>query len=167
MANNSLFNHLKNILLLPVNVTIVIPYLLYRFVWNEKIANDHIVLKLSGAVFILIGVVLLLFTIFLFRTKGEGTLAPWNPTRKLVISGPYRYMRNPMITGVLMVLLGEALLVNSIVVLIWTMLFFIINNLYFQFIEEPKLERKFGNAYTFYKDAVPRWWPNRTPYITE
>jgi protein-S-isoprenylcysteine O-methyltransferase Ste14 len=167
MDNNSVFNHLKNILLLPVNVTIVIPFLLHRSKFNSKITNDHVIFTVLGCILILIGVTLLLYTIFLFRTKGKGTLAPWNPTRKLVISGPYRYMRNPMITGVLTILAGEALYFNSIAILIWGMLFFMISTVYFQFMEEPKLERRFGNDYTDYKDNVPRWIPKRKPYFME
>jgi len=167
MKNNSLLNHLKNILLLPVNVTIVIPYILYNFVWKAIITNYSTLIILVGVVFILLGTSLLFYTIFLFKTKGEGTLAPWNPTQKLVIKGPYSYMRNPMITGVVSILIGESLVFNSKIILIWAIIFFIVNNVYFLFVEEPKLKNQFGNPYIEYLKHVPRWIPKLMPYKPE
>ena len=161
MSNNSIFNHIKNIIILPVNITVVFPYILYRFLNFQTITDDHLWLKVSGAFFILIGLLLLINTIRLFSSKGRGTLAPWNSTRKLVVEGPYKYIRNPMIAGIICILLGEALYLNTMVILIWTMLFFIINSLYFEFIEEPKLERRFGDDYVEYKNKVARWIPKR------
>ena len=167
MKNNSLLNHLKNILLLPVNVTIVIPYILHNFIWKAKIANYSTLIILVGVVFILLGILLLLYTVFLFKTKGEGTLAPWNPTQKLVIKGPYRYMRNPMITGVVLILIGESLVFNSKIILIWAIIFFIVNNAYFLLVEEPKLKKQFRNPYIEYLKHVPRWIPKLKPYKPE
>ena len=69
-----------------------------------------------------------------------------------------------MITGVLCLLIGIALFLNSIPILIWAMVFFVINTVYFEFIEEPKLERRFGEDYVHYKNHVPRWIPNTKPY---
>lgn len=73
--------------------------------------------------------------------------------------GPYRYMRNPMITGVVTMLLGETLFLGSRVVGIWAATFIAINQIYFMVSEEPGLERRFGTAYIEYKSAVPRWLP--------
>lgn len=164
MNNNSIFNHIKNIILLPGMVTLLVPYILYLYLNPYQITDEHIILKVIAIVFLVVGLWFLFYSIYLFSSKGRGTLAPWNPTRKLVISGLYKYVRNPMILGVLSILIGEALLINSISILIWAMLFFIINSVYFEFIEEPKLERKFGDAYLDYKDNVSRWIPNFKPY---
>jgi protein-S-isoprenylcysteine O-methyltransferase Ste14 len=103
------------------------------------------------------GLTMLVFTISLFATEGKGTLAPWDPTQELVVSGPYRSCRNPMITGVLGILIGESLFFNQLFVLAWAALFFTINHLYFIFKEEPGLERRFGDDYRRYKEKVPRW----------
>ncbi len=93
-----------------------------------------------------------------------GTLAPWAPTQRLVISGPYRYVRNPMITGVVLILLGEALYVGSGAMLLWAIWFFCMNTAYFIFLEEPSMTRRFGEDYLRYKKNVPRWLPRLRPY---
>jgi protein-S-isoprenylcysteine O-methyltransferase Ste14 len=103
-------------------------------------------------------------TVRLFAREGEGTLAPWDPTRKLVAHGPYRHVRNPMITGVLLVLLGEAALLGSLGVLAWAAFFFTINAIWFPLVEEPGLVRRFGADYEEYRRNVPRWVPRRTPW---
>ena len=90
---------------------------------------------------------------------GRGTLAPWDPTRQLVAAGPYRHVRNPMISAVLAVLIGEALVFASASLGLYAAIFFAINWLYFVLHEEPGLERRFGESYRRYKRAVPRWLP--------
>jgi protein-S-isoprenylcysteine O-methyltransferase Ste14 len=103
-------------------------------------------------------------TISLFAREGKGTLAPWDPTQRLVVRGPYRYVRNPMITGVLSILLGEAALFGSLWVLAWWLAFFAINAVYFPLIEEPGLRGRFGDEYERYRRSVPRWIPRRRPW---
>jgi protein-S-isoprenylcysteine O-methyltransferase Ste14 len=98
-------------------------------------------------------------SIRLFHKKGKGTLAPWKPPRKLVISGPYRYIRNPMISGVLLILLGEAMVTISLVLFLWFLFFLIINITYFLLIEEPELLKRFGKDYARYKKNVAMFIP--------
>lgn len=164
MRTNSLLSHLLSIILLPGTVTLLIPYLLNEYLKEPTIYNEHIALKFGGMGFMGFGLILFLTCLIYFFTVGKGTLAPWSPTKHLVISGPYRYVRNPMIIAILSILLGEALYLNSISVLIWGMLFFLINTVYFELIEEPKLERKFGEDYVRYRRRVSRWVPNVKPY---
>jgi protein-S-isoprenylcysteine O-methyltransferase Ste14 len=118
---------------------------------------------LGGAIAILAGLGLWYRTVRLFAREGEGTLAPWDPTRKLVVRGPYRYVRNPMITGVLLVLLGEAALFGSLLILVWAVAFFAINTVWFRLVEEPGLVKRFGDEYEQYRRHVPRWVPRLTP----
>jgi protein-S-isoprenylcysteine O-methyltransferase Ste14 len=106
----------------------------------------------------------MIVTISSFIMVGRGTLAPWSPTKKLVIKGLYRYVRNPMILGVLTVLLGESATLWSKNILIWAGCFFIINTVYFIIYEEPDLENKFGEDYRQYKKHVSRWLPRLTPF---
>ena len=73
-----------------------------------------------GAALVILGLRLMRQTISLFSRVGEGTLAPWDPTRKLVVQGPYRRVRNPMITGVFTVLSGETLILGSPQMAAWT-----------------------------------------------
>lgn len=118
---------------------------------------------LGGLIF-LFGFALFVWCISLFARIGKGTLAPWDPTKRLVVAGPYRHVRNPMISGVAMMLVGEALFHGSRVLAFWTLIFIAFNYLYFIEFEEPGLERRFGEDYVLYKASVPRWIPRLTPW---
>lgn len=118
---------------------------------------------LLGLALIAAGFALWLWTVRLFARTGEGTLAPWDPTRRMVVEGPYRHVRNPMIVGVLAALAGEAALFGSLPLLAWCAVFFACNHLFFRLYEEPGLERRFGEEYRAYKRNVPRWLPRRPP----
>ena len=96
--------------------------------------------------------------------KGLGTPAPIAPTKFLVVSGLYRYVRNPMYVGVLSAIVGQAFVLQSTLLLeyaavVWTC-FFAFVVLY----EEPTLVRRFGASYEEYGSGVPRWWPRITPW---
>jgi protein-S-isoprenylcysteine O-methyltransferase Ste14 len=119
---------------------------------------------LLGLILIAFGFGLWLWTVRLFADIGSGTLAPWDPPKSLVVAGPYRHVRNPMIAAVLAVLAGEAVLFGSPPLLIWFGCFFTLNYVVFRFYEEPGLERRFGEDYRAYKRNVPRWLPRRTPW---
>jgi protein-S-isoprenylcysteine O-methyltransferase Ste14 len=82
-----------------------------------------------------------------------------------VIRGPYRHVRNPMISGVLTALLAEALLSGAWPIAAWLLVFFAANALYFPLVEEKGLERRFGQPYLAYKAAVPRWMPRLRPWL--
>lgn len=163
MKNPSLLRHLRDILLLPFTMSVVVPYLIYNS-QRQLVHERDLLLKISGLLIGLSGLAMLFFTISLFGRFGKGTLAPWNPTQKLVVVGPYRYCRNPMITGVFFILVGEAGFFNSVDILRWAGLFFIINTIYFIVKEEPDLEKRFGEEYRTYKQNVPRWIPKLRPY---
>ena len=96
--------------------------------------------------------------------EGKGTLAPWDPPRRLVVRGPYAYVRNPMISGVVFVLFGEALLLLSRPHLEWALLFLLINAVYIPLLEEPLLRERFGDEYREYSRHVPRLMPRLTPW---
>ncbi len=154
-------NILKQIFsfILPITVLVIVP------VWIEKnwMININFFL-FAGSMLVLIGLMIMAVCISSFIRIGRGTLAPWSPTKKLVVRGLYRYVRNPMILGVLIVLLGEALALKSQNILIWAASFFVINTIYFIVYEEPDLEDRFGDEYREYKKHVSRWLPRRTPY---
>jgi protein-S-isoprenylcysteine O-methyltransferase Ste14 len=114
-----------------------------------------------------VGLGLAVWTVRLFVKFGNGTPAPWDPPKKLVIRGPYRHVRNPMITGALLILLAETLLFQSWPLSIWMVVFFIGNTIYFRFIEEKGLEKRFGDDYQKYKARVPRWIPRLQPWNPE
>jgi protein-S-isoprenylcysteine O-methyltransferase Ste14 len=148
--------------ILPVTVLVLIPLYIER-----DLSVEHLSALLIGIILICGGVTLMIITISFFIRIGKGTLAPWSPTKKLVITGIYRYVRNPMIIGVLIVLIGESVSILSLNILIWALIFFIINNVYFLLYEEPDLDKRFGNEYREYKRNVPRWIPRFKPFTTQ
>ena len=162
MKTNSLISHLIAITLLPFTVTIIIPSYIFR---NEQsFVPDTILIKAAGAILMGLGLLLFAMTLRLFISTGKGTLAPWDPPQNLIVKGPYRHCRNPMICGVLFILVGESFLFRSADILTWAGTFFIINNIYFLVYEEPGLLKRFGSDYEKYKKNVPRWIPKWSPY---
>lgn len=151
---------LRAIALLPGVVTLLVPLLVLLATGS----NATIPSALPGIALIAVGFMLWLWTVRLFARIGEGTLAPWDPPRRLVIEGPYRHVRNPMITAVLVVLAGEAVFFWSLPLLIWFALFFVGTYTVFRLFEEPELEQRFGEEYREYKRNVPRWLPRRNPW---
>ncbi len=107
---------------------------------------------------------LAVWTMRLFVEEGEGTPAPWDPPQKFVVSGPYRYVRNPMLLAVVVLILAEMTALNSVVLFDWAVVFFVLNTVYFIRSEEPALEARFADDYRAYKAVVPRWVPRVTAY---
>lgn len=149
-------------LILPITVLLLVPSLLV-----SRITIPFLPSFLFGLIVMGIGLYVMILTISSFSRVGKGTLAPWSPTKKLVVAGMYRYVRNPMILGVLTVLTGESIALLSGKIFLWALVFFAINHVFFLVYEEPDLERKFGNEYRAYKENVPRWIPRSDPYKNE
>jgi protein-S-isoprenylcysteine O-methyltransferase Ste14 len=110
------------------------------------------------------GFVLVLVTTYLFAKYGHGSAAPWDPPSDLVLDGMYRYVRNPMVLGVLFAVFGEFVLFGSLPLLLLFICLWIGNHILFVKGEEPELTKKFGDSYTTYVKNVPRWVPRRTPW---
>jgi protein-S-isoprenylcysteine O-methyltransferase Ste14 len=117
----------------------------------------------AGAAVFVAGFGLFVWCVALFTRQGRGTIMPWDPTQQIVVRGPYRHVRNPMISSVLCMLMGQALFFGSRLTAAWAGFFFLINHLYFIHFEEPGLEKRFGDDYRQYKAAVPRWVPRLKP----
>ena len=162
-----LARHALAILVLPVMVVGVIPVWIAR---SRGIAVDLPTsmmewgVWLAGVPTLLIGGALFVSSLRRFGGEGEGTLAPWDPPRNLVIRGPYAYVRNPMISGVVLLLLTEAMFLRSVPHLSWVALFFIINTIYIPLLEEPQLRARFGEQYDRYCKNVPRLIPRMRPW---
>ena len=121
---------------------------------------------LSGAIGTLIGVILLSLGLIIWAwcvvsfSKAKGTPVPFNPPRELVTVGPYAWSRNPMLTGVFAFLFGIGFLLHSVsMVFVWTPVFVIFNVLELKLVEEPELERRFGESYIEYRRRVPMFVP--------
>ena len=120
--------------------------------------------QLFGAAVGLVGLALFVWCVSLFARRGQGTIMPWDPTQRLVVAGPYRHVRNPMISGVLFMVAGLALLRGSALTGALAAFFFVVNHVYFIYSEEPGLVKRFGQSYRTYKANVPRWLPRLRPY---
>ncbi|MDR1425126.1 MAG: isoprenylcysteine carboxylmethyltransferase family protein [Azoarcus sp.] len=149
---------IKTIIILPFSVLFVIPAILLYCTGYHWTPNHWAWLGMGG-ILSAGGFFLAAWTMRLFATQGQGTAAPWNPPKKLVVAGPYCHVRNPMISSVLAILIAESLLLNSVWIFGWFVSFFIGNTIYFPLFEEKDLEKRFGESYLEYKRNVPRWIP--------
>ncbi len=139
-------------LVLPGVVAGVIPFLIRRLdPWSMGNGSP-------GSAIALIGGIILLACVRDFYVSGRGTLAPWDPPRSLVVVGLYRYTRNPMYWGVGLLVLGQALLAGSPLMLGYAVFLGIAFHLRVVLKEEPFLASRFGQEWEAYRRAVPRWW---------
>jgi protein-S-isoprenylcysteine O-methyltransferase Ste14 len=113
----------------------------------------------AGAAALCLGAIRAMWCIGAFIVRGRGTPAPFDPPRKLVIAGPYRYIRNPMYVGGGLVLLGSGLVVESPSIVMFVPAWWLFVNLLVLLYEEPVLRSKFGNEYEEYCRRTPRWLP--------
>jgi len=117
-----------------------------------------------GAVLFAGGASLYLWCAWNFALRGRGTPAPVDPPRVLVITGPYRYVRNPMYLGVLAMVVGEAAMHRTGVLLGYAGALLLTFHLFVTTYEEPALRKKFGAAHDRYCASVPRWLPRPRPW---
>jgi protein-S-isoprenylcysteine O-methyltransferase Ste14 len=165
----SVLKHLMAIILLPGVMTVAIPAFLldrqgYSFAATPLPFPLSVMPMLIGLALVISGLTLMFKTNDLFARVGKGTLAPWTPTKHMVVEGAYRHVRNPMITGVFCILLGEAAFFQSRPLLIWFGIFVLVNITFIPLLEERDLESRFGDEYLLYKKNVPRWIPRRKPW---
>lgn len=160
--------HIKQILvslIIPFIFAVLIPFALLVFL-EKMLITQNLVFLIFG--FSILGIGLLLFAEcnWLFFKIGKGTLAPLPQieTKSMVIKGPYKYVRNPMIISVILILLAESFLFSSISILLYTGFFFLINVIYMQLSEEKGMITRFGEEYLHYKKNVRAWIPKTHPY---
>lgn len=115
--------------------------------------------QLFGLIPMAIGAAIYLRCAWDFASAGKGTPAPFDPPKRLVARGLYRFVRNPMYVGVLLTLLGEAWLFRSLTLFTYAAIVFTWEHLFIVFYEEPALRRKFGESYSGYLARTPRWIP--------
>jgi protein-S-isoprenylcysteine O-methyltransferase Ste14 len=143
---------------LPGSVTLAIPYFLLNS-GVEPILIRLELFSLVGVASILIGAVILFRCIWDFAVTGHGTVAPVDPPTTLVVRGFYRYVRNPIYVGVLLIVLGEAILLGSVRLVVYMFLLWLFFHLAVVFYEEPTLRENFGAPYDVYLHTVGRWLP--------
>lgn len=168
-----MWKHVRAMLALPGVMAVLVPAAILYFtgidnfdLWSRALAV-RIALAAIGVVFLGIGLVLFVATNRLFARIGRGTLAPWDPTSRLVVEGVYRHVRNPMMSAVFAVLLGEALLTASVGVFLWLVVFVTAVTILIPLVEERWLREQFGAEYEEYCRHVPRWIPRLRPWRNE
>ncbi len=155
---------LKAILILPFNVLVSVPAIILYFSTFRLINLSQPVALVVMAILFFCGFYLIISTMRLFSSVKFGSPASWNPINKLIVTGPYAYVRNPMLIGVFFVLGGECLLFQSMVLSGYLVFFVLINALYFPLVEEKELSARYGKVYDIYKANVPRFFPRLTPW---
>lgn len=135
----------------------IVPWLITR--WDAD--PQPLVLKILGVVVLLAGGSLVLETTARFALHGRGTPAPWSPPERFVERGSYRFVRSPMYLGVILLILGQALLLGREILFAWAVVAWLIFELSLVTWEEPGLRRRFGASYDDYRRRVRRWIPTR------
>jgi protein-S-isoprenylcysteine O-methyltransferase Ste14 len=162
----TILRHLSSFIA-PLVFCFILPYFIVGYekqLYGRSSVAPSPGLLIVGLAISLAGLVLLVVMVRMFILIGKGTIMPWDPTRRLIISGPYAHVRNPMILSVITVEAGEAIAFLSPILGSLALLFFVINTIYFIYSEEPGLEKRFGAEYLEYKKNVPRWFPRFKPW---
>jgi protein-S-isoprenylcysteine O-methyltransferase Ste14 len=139
----------------PMIVAGIVPWLLTR--WDAD--PQPLALKILGFVVLLGGGALVLETTTRFALHGRGTPAPWAPPERFVERGSYRYVRSPMYLGVILLVVGQALMLGREILFAWAAVAWLIFELSLVVWEEPGLRRRFGSSYDDYRRRVRRWVP--------
>ncbi len=163
----TVLRHLFAIAVLPFTVTVLIPIWIARnnhTTFSIAKSPGELLVRFAGAALLTIGLALFIASLRRFATEGKGTLAPWDPPKHLVVRGPYRYVRNPMISGVIFILCAEALILRSVPHGWWAVTFFLANLTWIPLWEEPWLRDRFGDPYREYCRHVRRFVPRLRPW---
>lgn len=151
------FRNLFFTILQPSVVVGLIPYLMLNNGIKRYFDFPFTSLQYIGLMLFFLGFLVLLYCIVSFAIRGKGTLSPADPTKQLVVSGLYRFSRNPMYVGVIMMLIGESIFFHSYILFVYTVLVFTAFHLFVKFFEEPRLKKDFGEEYNKYSKKVSRW----------
>ena len=145
----------------PALVLVLLPWTITRI---RVAAGEPRAQVIAAAAIIGLGLIPLFESMIRFVVIGRGTLVPAVPTEHLVVSGLYRYVRNPMYSGVVTALAGEALLFPSRHMVVYLATVWVIMHIFVWLYEEPTLARKYGEEYDGFKRNVPRWIPRIKPW---
>lgn len=150
------------LLLAPGVVAGLVPWLITGWQWHDWAGAAWIVVPIAWMA-IGVGIAFLLHAFALFALH-RGTPAPVAPTETLVVTGVYRFVRNPMYLAVLTIILGQALLFGSWWLVLYAMIALATVFAFVKGYEEPTLTRTYGEQYVEYRRNVPGWRPRFTPW---
>src|SRR5262245_36943930 len=147
----------------PGTVAGLVPYLLTGWSVQRPLLGGRPV-QIAGGILVGLGAATIVECFARFAIQGRGTPAPIAPPERLVVSGPYRRVRNPMYVAVLLMVVGQALLFGRGVLLVYGASLWVVFHVFVLAYEEPTLRRQFGASYDTYRANVPRWWPRPRPW---
>ena len=147
----------------PGAVVGLIPWLISNWVWRSALFSVAPLRWLGGAL-IIVGVPILVDSFARFALQGLGTPAPIYPTERLIVTGLYRFVRNPMYLAVLAVIIGQALLLGDVRLFIYGAIVWLAFHVFVLVYEEPVLRRRYGARFRDYCAHVPRWLPRLKLY---
>jgi protein-S-isoprenylcysteine O-methyltransferase Ste14 len=142
----------------PGTIGVYLPWLFCRWRFSEPLFGFSLI-RILGALMIVVGLPVLLDSFIRFAIQGLGTPAPIAPPQRLIVTGLYRYVRNPMYVAVSLLVFGQGLLFGSIAVLEYGVVVWVGFFAFVVLYEEPALRRKFGEQYVQYCAQVSRWVP--------
>ncbi|QNL48736.1 isoprenylcysteine carboxylmethyltransferase family protein [Olivibacter sp. SDN3] len=151
------FRNLLFTILQPGVVAALLPYLILGNRITQALGEPFNLRHFAALAVFVFGFIIMLVCIGSFAIYGRGTLSPADPTKKLVVQGLYRYSRNPMYVGIMLMLIGEGFFFGSGVLWAYTLIIFILFNIFIRYFEEPRLMRDFGAEYTHYRQRVGMW----------
>ena len=154
------FGSILFFVLAPGTVAGLIPGWITR--WDLSWSNPPLIV--IGATWVVVGLIALVRCFARFATDGSGTPAPVAPTKSLVVTGLYRRVRNPMYLAVAMILFGQALMFASAALIAYGLVVWLAFQAFVLTYEEPTLRVTYGDQYTAYSAAVPRWIPRLRPW---
>lgn len=145
----------------PGSVAGLAPYLISGWRVAHRLPEPA---RLAGAAMLAVGLASVVESFVRFVVRGLGTPAPVAPPRRLVVSGQYRHVRNPMYVALVAVVLGQALWLGSAALAAYAAALLLIFHLRVVTYEEPRLTEQFGAEFAAYRRGVPRWIPRTTPW---
>lgn len=150
------------LILAPGTVAGLIPWWISK--WKvQPVSPAFLIIQLPGILILAISILVLIEAFARFALQGIGTPAPILPTRHLVVSGFYRYVRNPMYVAVVGAILGQSMILGNLMLLLYAALGWLVSHLFVVIYEEPTLRRTFGDEYDAFCANVPRWIPRLRP----
>lgn len=141
----------------------LVPWLMTSWRFESPLLGS-VATRWFGGVLLVVSAACLVQAFLRFVLDGVGTPAPIAPTKRLVVTGAYRYVRNPMYIAVTGAIVGQALLFGQLSLLVYAMVFLAVTAAFVHWYEEPTLARQFPADYPAYRENVPGWWPRRHPW---
>jgi len=152
------------LILAPGTVAGLVPWWISK--WKvQPVSPAFLIIQLLGLLILAVSILILIEAFARFALQGIGTPAPVLPTRHLVVSGFYRYVRNPMYVAVVGAILGQSMILGNLMLLLYAGLGWLVSHLFVVIYEEPTLRRTFGDEYDAFCANVPRWIPRLRPWM--